>query len=272
MRRLAGGLCLAAMLAAPPALACQLSLDGPARQGGLLIGSVTPGASVTVDGKAVRVSADGHFLVGLGRDAKLTQKVAAKMPDGRTLVCPLHIAKRQYQVQRINGLPGRKVTPKPEDVRRIKADNAAIGRVRRTDNAATDFLAGFKWPLTGRISGIYGSQRILNGKPRSPHNGVDIAAPKGTPIRAAAPGIVALVHPDMFYTGKSVMIDHGHGLSSIYVHMSAITVKPGQRVGQGDVIGKVGMTGRATGPHLHWGISLFATHLDPALLAGKMTK
>ncbi|MBT6096604.1 MAG: M23 family metallopeptidase [Rhodospirillaceae bacterium] len=257
---------------AMPALACQLTLQGPAKQGGLLIGSAPAGAKVSVDGRAVRVAPDGRFLVGFGRDAKVKTKVLALTSDGHTLACPVVIAKRTYQVQRIDGLPKRQVTPDPVAIARIKKDNAAIGRVRRLDTASTDFAAPFIWPVKGRISGIFGSQRILNGKPRSPHNGVDIAAPKGTPIVAPAPGVVALVHPDMFYTGKSVMLDHGHGLSSVYVHMSDISVKQGQRVAKGEMIGKVGKTGRATGPHLHWGVSLFATHLDPMLLTGKMPK
>ncbi len=263
---------LAIFLMAPRVTACQLSLDGPAKQGGLLIGTVTPGASVQVDGQAVRVSPDGHFLVGFGRDAKSKAKVEAVMADGRRLGCPVSVARRSYQIQRIDGLPKRQVTPDPKALARIRADNAAIRAVRKLDTASTDFLAGFDWPLKGRISGIFGSQRVLNGQPRSPHNGVDIAAPTGTPIHAPARGVVRLVHPDMFYTGKSIMLDHGHGLTSVYVHMSAISVKEGQRVAKGDVIGKVGKTGRATGPHLHWGVSLFATHLDPMLLVGAMRK
>lgn len=263
---------LAIFLMAPRVMACQLSLDGPAKQGGLLIGTVTPGASVQVDGQAVRVSPDGRFLVGFGRDAKSKAKVEAVMADGRRLGCPVSVARRSYQIQRIDGLPKRQVTPDPKALARIRADNAAIRAVRKLDTASTDFLAGFDWPLKGRISGIFGSQRVLNGQPRSPHNGVDIAAPTGTPIHAPAPGVVRLVHPDMFYTGKSIMLDHGHGLTSVYVHMSAISVKEGQRVAKGDVIGKVGKTGRATGPHLHWGVSLFATHLDPMLLVGAMRK
>jgi len=263
---------LAVFLLATPAWACELSLDGPLKQGGLLIGTVTPGAKVSVDGRSVRVSPDGHFLVGFGRNAKTKAKVEAVMEDGRRLACPLSIAGRQYQIQRIDGLPKRQVTPDPKALARIRADNAAIREVRKLDTASTDFLAGFDWPLKGRISGIFGSQRVLNGKPRSPHNGVDIAAPTGTPIHAPAPGVVRLVHPDMFYTGKSIMLDHGHGLTTVYVHMSAIAVKEGQRVAKGDIIGKVGKTGRATGPHLHWGASLFATHLDPMLLVGPMPK
>ena len=139
--------------------------------------------------------------------------------------------------------------------------------MRKRDTETTYFASGFLRPIKGgRISGVYGSQRILNGKPRSPHNGLDIAVPKGTPVMAAADGIVALVHEDMFYTGKTVMIDHGHGLTSVYIHMDSIRVADGQRVTKGAPIGTVGMTGRATGPHLHWGVTWFGTHLDPALL------
>ena len=252
-------------LIAGTADACEIPLQGQAAQGGLVIGRVAAGTPVSVNGAPVRVSPDGLFLVGFGRDAPGSATVVAG-----GMRCVLAVEDRNYKITRIEGLPRRKVTPRAEDLKRIKADNAAIGRVRRLDTAATDFAAGFAWPLKGRVSGVFGSQRVLNGNPRRPHNGVDIAAPTGTPIRAPAPGTVALVHPDMFFSGKTVMLDHGHGLSSVYIHMSAITVKAGQRVRAGDVIGKIGMTGRATGPHLHWGISLFRTHLDPALIAGPM--
>lgn len=251
--------------------ACTIPFQGQAMQGGLVIGRAAPTSQVQVAGKPVRVSNDGLFLVGFGRDAPSEIKVEVISNDGK-MICNLAVERRKYDIQRIDGLPKRKVTPKAVDVKRIRADNAAIGKVRKLNSAGTDFADGFAWPLKGRISGVFGSQRVLNGKPRRPHNGVDIAAPKGTPIVAPAPGKVVLVHPDMFYTGKSIMIDHGHGLSSVYVHMSEISVKEGQRVAAGDQIGKVGMTGRATGPHLHWGMSLFKTHLDPALLAGPLEK
>ena len=225
-----------------------------------------PGTPVSVMGKPVRVSAEGLFLVAFSRDA--TEPVELK---SGLVNCTLQPQKRTYKISRIDGLPPQKVTPRaPEDLARIRADNAAIQEVRRLDTAATDFVGGFKWPVTGRLSGAFGAQRILNGKPRQHHNGVDVAAPIGTPIAAAAPGRVVLVHQDMFFAGKTVILDHGHGLTSIYIHMSEITVKEGQRVKTGDTIGRVGMTGRATGPHLHWGVTLFGTHVDPHLLAGPM--
>ncbi len=243
-----------------------LELEGDFSQGGLVVGRTAPGARVSLDGRNVRVSEEGVFLVGFGRDAGGTAELAVREPGGGRRLRTLEIEPRKWKVQRIDGLPGRKVTPKPEDLAHIRADNAAIGRVRKLDTATPHFMSGFVQPVEGRISGVFGSQRILNGKPRRPHNGLDIAAPEGTPVRAMADGLVALVHPDMFFTGKTVMIDHGHGLSSVYVHMSAITVEEGQWIAKGAVIGKVGRTGRATGPHLHWGVSLFSTHLDPSLL------
>jgi len=252
--------------------ACELGLEGTAKQGGLMVGTAPTGAVVSVDGKRVRLSPSGRFLVGFGRNAAKSAVVTARLPGGKAISCTIGVESQKYKIQRIDGLPRRQVTPDPKALARIKADNLAIRAVRRMDTASEDFLTGFAWPLKGRISGVFGSQRILNGKPRSPHNGVDVAAPTGTPIVAPAPGRIVLVHPDMFYTGKSVMIDHGHGLSSIYVHMSKISVKEGERVKRGQEIGRVGKTGRATGPHLHWGVSLFSTHLDPMLLVGKMPK
>ena len=241
-------------------------LKGSLIPGSLITGKVAPGSKINFHKKTVRVSPDGTFILGFGRNAKLTQSIEILDPNGFTYTQNIKLKKRTYNITRIDGLPGRKVTPNPKDVKRIKANNAGIGRVRQLDTKTQNFLVGFQWPILGRISGVYGSQRILNGKPRSPHNGVDIAAPKGSTVLATAKGTIALVHQDMFYSGKTVMIDHGHGLSSIYIHMSEILVKQGQLVTKGEAIGAVGMTGRATGPHLHWGISLFGTHLDPMLI------
>ena len=249
--------------------ACAAVFQGQAVQGGLIVGRTTPGARVEIAERSVRVSPDGLFLAGFGRDAPTTLVLSITEKGKPVRPCEIAVKARTYKVTRIDGLAKSKVTPrKPAHLKRIRADNAAIGKVRGLETAHTDFAGGFIWPLKGRLSGVYGSQRILNGKPRRPHNGVDIAAPKGSPIRATGPGIIALVHEDMFLSGKTVMIDHGHGLSSVYIHMSAITVRQGQKVAQGDQIGRVGMTGRTTGPHLHWGMSLFKTALDPALLAG----
>jgi len=262
---------LAAALAPGVNAAGDLRLDGPLVQGGLVTGRTEPGARVTVNGRDVRVSERGVFLIGFARDAKPTATLRIRYPGGGETRKSLPIKQRDYKVQRINGLPSRKVTPIPEDLARIKNDNAKIAGVRRRDTPVTGFASGFQWPATGPLSGVFGSQRILNGKPKNPHNGVDVAAPHGAPVTAAADGTVALVHPDMFYTGKTVMIDHGHGLSSVYVHMDKILVRDGQRVSKGTPIGAVGKTGRVTGPHLHWGLSLFDVHLDPSLVVGPMS-
>ena len=248
----------------------RVTLQGALMPGGLVTGKVAPGSKIRFQGMPVRISPEGGFILGFCHDAKLDQIMEILDPSGSTYSQNIKLKSRTYKTTHIDGLPERKVTPKLTDVKRIKAENAGIAQVRKLDTEAQNFLAGFQWPTLGRISGVFGSRRVLNGKPRSPHNGVDIASPEGTSILASAAGIVALVHQDMFYSGKTVMIDHGHGLSSVYIHMRTITVKNGQHVSKGDLIGTVGMTGRATGPHLHWGISLFGTHLDPMLIvAGK---
>lgn len=249
-----------------PVHAGSLELDGNLTQGGLLMGRADPGTRVALDGRAVRVSNDGLFVAGFGRSANSQAMLSVTYPDGTTETRTLTVAARKWKIQRIDGLPKRKVTPEKRDLDRIRREGALIAGVRKLDTNATLFKSGFLQPLEGRISGVFGSQRILNGKPRRPHNGLDIAAPKGTPVKAAADGRVALVHQDMFFTGKTVMLDHGHGLSSVYIHMDSILVAEGQTVIKGTPIGTVGMTGRATGPHLHWGVSWFGTHLDPALL------
>ncbi len=245
--------------------AASLELSGAPIQGGLVIGKAEPGARVLLDGTSIRVAADGTFLLGFGRDASPEAALVVER-DGTREARLLAVAQRTYDIQRIDGLPPRQVTPDPETLRRIREESGLIRTVRGRDMARPLFRSGFAWPVHGVVSGVFGSQRILNGEPRSPHNGLDIAAPEGTPVRAAADGIVALLHQDMFFTGKTVMLDHGHGLTSVYVHMSAIDVAKGAAVGRGETIGRVGATGRATGPHLHWGVTLFGTHLDPALL------
>ncbi len=247
-------------------LACDIDLRGEMVQGGLVIGRVMNDGPVHYGDRAVRVSPEGVFLIGFGRDSPKSVLLRAGKKK-----CRLAIASRTYKISRIDGLPSRKVTPvKPSDLRQIREDNDAINRVRRIDTASTDFTYGFQWPIKGRISGVFGSQRVLNGKPRRPHNGIDIAAPSGTSVHAPAPGRVVLTHPGMFFSGKTVIIDHGHGLTSIYIHLSEITVRKDDRIKAGEKIGSVGMTGRATGPHLHWGITWFQTHLDPQLLVGPM--
>jgi murein DD-endopeptidase MepM/ murein hydrolase activator NlpD len=262
-------LLLAALLLSPGAIAAEITFGGEAIQGGLMIGMTEPGSAVTVDGKKVRVAADGTFLVGFGREATKATVVAVT-PQGAKVSKALMVKKRQYQIDRIDGLPPGQVTPDPEALKRIKADTADLAQARADDLDRPYFESGFQWPVIGRISGVYGSQRILNGEARQPHYGVDIAAPKGTPIHAMADGVITMAHQDMFFTGKTVVIDHGHGLSSVYAHMDRIDVKVGDVVKKGEVFGAIGQTGRVTGPHTHWGVSLRTIPLDPALLVGPM--
>ncbi len=273
MRRRALAAILGAGLAGAlsvPADGGELRLEGAPIQGGLVVGRAEPGARVHLDGRRLRVSADGLFLFGFGRDAGPTAKLVVRHADGTDERRVLEVAKRTYKVQRIDGLPPKMVTPGPEELKRIRAEQALINRARNRDTPNSNFAARFRWPALGRVSGVYGSRRILNGRPRRPHFGLDIAAPAGAPVVAPAPGEVALVHEGMYFTGKTVMLDHGHGLTSIFIHMSAIAVKAGQKVRRGALIGRVGQTGRATGPHLHWGLNWFGVRLDPARLVGPM--
>ena len=257
------------LAAASPAHA-QVSFEGHFEQGGLVYGHTTPGARVTLDGQPVRLTPDGEFLLGFGRDAAPTATVDVTAPDGRHETKVLPIAARTWNIQRIEGLPEKQVTPPPEDLARIKADIAEVFAARARDTDVLLFRSGFKWPAIGPISGVYGSQRILNGEPRQPHYGIDIAAPAGTPVLAAADGIVSMADENMLLTGKTLILDHGYGLSSTYMHMSAITVKPGQKVKQGQMIGRIGATGRVTGPHVDWRVNLYQVRLDPALLVPPM--
>jgi hypothetical protein len=256
--------------AVAPATAGTLQLDGSFTQGGLVIGTTEPDAEVTLDGKAVRVAASGRFVFGFGREAAAEATLLVEHPDGSRSERRLSIAKRDYDIQRIDGLPQAMVTP-PEDVlARIKAENDMIRAARAIDRPEPLFDSGFAWPARGTISGVYGSQRILNGEPRQPHYGVDIAAPEGAPVAAPADGMVVLAERDLYYTGGTLIIDHGHGLSSALLHMQSLTVAAGERVKQGQPVGTLGATGRATGPHLDWRINWFEERIDPALLVPPM--
>jgi hypothetical protein len=264
------GIALAALAFGAHASAATLTLDGTATQGGLVRGTVAPGATVTLDGKPVRVAPDGHFIVGFGRDAAPTAALDVIAPDGSVMHRDLAVTPRQWDVRRIDGLPEEEVTPDAETLARIHRESAEFGAALDTDSTALFFEQKLQWPVTGTISGIYGSQSILDGQPRAPHLGVDIAAPAGTPIKAAAAGGVSLAERDLYFTGGTVIVNHGYGLSTIYVHLSKLEVRRGDKVAQGQVIGTLGATGRATGPNLHWGVAWYRVRLDPQLVAGKM--
>ena len=250
--------------------AADVELSATATQGGLLIGRAPEAASVEFDGRRLRLSDTGVFLLGFGRDAPATAEVVITGRDGGVERREITVAQREYRIQRIDGLPGEKVTPPESVLERIRSEGARVSAARALDDERTDFLDGFVWPLTGRISGVYGSQRVLNGEPRRPHFGVDVAAPTGTPVVAPADAIVRLAEPDLYFSGGTLIMDHGHGLTSTFIHLSRVLVEPGQHVRQGEVVAEVGATGRATGPHLDWRMNLFDARLDPALLTPPM--
>jgi len=253
-----------------PATAQDLTLAGALSQGGLVTGRTLPGAEVRLDGRPVRVGADGRFLLGFGREAAPEAVLELTLPDGTVARRTLAIEQRSYDIQRIDGLQPEKVTPPEEVLARIADERAMVAVVRKVDRPEPWFETGFVWPVTGPISGVYGSQRILNGEPKWPHFGVDVAVPVGTPVVAPADGLVVVAHDDMYYSGGTVLLDHGYGLTSAYLHLHEVSVAEGQMLRQGDRLGSVGATGRVTGAHLDWRFNWFDRRLDPVLIAGPM--
>ncbi|HEY2396686.1 MAG TPA: M23 family metallopeptidase [Rudaea sp.] len=236
------------------------------QQGQLVIGHAPPGSEIELGGRKLRVAGDGTFVFGLDRDAPATLRLNVHYGAHKEIL-QFKVGQRKYHVERVEGLPQKTVTPDPETAARIEREQAAVAEARKRDDAREDFLHGFALPVPdARISGVYGSQRIDNGTPKAPHMGLDMAVPVGTPVHAPAAGIVTFAEPDLVLTGGTVLIDHGYGLSSSFLHMSRLDVKAGDRVGRGKVIGASGMTGRASGPHVHWGFNWFDVRLDPALL------
>ena len=259
------------LLVAPGGFA-ETRLEGEFVQGSLVIGFTEPGNKVNFDGREIRVSETGVFLIGFNRDESERVSLVVTQPEGMVEDRVINVAAREYDIDKVEGVPQETVTPRAEDLERIRKDTAMIINARSNDDPRTDFTAGFSWPAKGRISGVYGSQRIYNGEPRRPHYGLDIAAPIGTPVVAPAPGVVTLAHPDMFYSGGTIIIDHGHGLSSSLLHLSKVLVKVGDIVQPNQKIGEIGMSGRANGPHLDWRINLFNIRLDPQLLVSGISQ
>ncbi|MGZ5921485.1 MAG: M23 family metallopeptidase, partial [Rhizomicrobium sp.] len=262
MRRrgfIAAGLAFAATpswAVSPEGKAGRLVVKGAMEQGSLGLGYAEPKAGVTVDGQKVRLSPDGVFAFGFGFDQTKPSIVIVTWSDGRIETQSYMPAPRQYEIQHVNGLPQNTVTPPPEVLVRIKQEAESIYLARQRDTAGEDFLSGFDWPAPGIESGVFGSQRIDNGVPMTPHFGVDMAAPTGTPIHAPANGTVSL-SADHYLNGGFTLIDHGQGVSTSYLHQSKRLVKDGDVVKRGQLIGEIGQTGRATGPHLHWAMNWF---------------
>ncbi len=237
---------------------------GKFEQGSFILGKVKPNSKVQIDGRNVRVTKDGFFAFGLDRDRKNNVIIRVKNKESFTTI-EKKIIKRSYKIQRIDGLPPKHVTPPPEVYERIKKDNRMIGDARSIDSRYEFFKNKFIYPIDKYIiTGVYGSQRILNGKPRRPHYGIDFHAPEGTPVKAMMDGEVTLSEKDMYFTGGTIIFDHGHGVSTLFMHLKDVNVKVGQKVKQGEIVGTLGKSGRATGPHLDIRLNWFDVKLDPA--------
>ncbi len=245
-------------------------LLGDPREGGLIWGQVAPGATVTLDDMPLDVLPNGYFVAAFHRDAPAVSQLT--VDDHCRLA--IDVDQREYRIQRVEGVPQRTVTPPPEQLERIRRERALVAAAKGEFIERPDWLmqidGGFTWPVTGRISGVYGSQRVYNGTPGNPHYGVDIAVPTGTPVRAPAAGRVTLAEGDLFYSGGTVILDHGYGLSSSFLHLSEVSVAVGDELEVGDLIGAVGATGRATGPHLDWRMSWRDRRVDPQRLVPVM--
>ena len=240
-----------------------VEFKGDFKLGSFILGKTDPNSKVLIDNREVRVTNDGYFAFGLDRDRKNNVIIKIKNKEDIKLI-EKKVFKRYYKIQRIDGLPPNQVTPPPEVYERIKKDNILIGKARSIDSKLIFFKEKFIYPIDKYIiTGVYGSQRILNGKPRRPHYGIDFHAPEGTPVKSMMSGIVTMVEKDMYFTGGTIIFDHGHGISTLYMHMKDINVKKGQKVKKGQIVGTLGQSGRATGPHLDIRLNWFEIKLDP---------
>jgi len=254
------------LLVASTAGAVEVVLHGPREQGALLYGVAAPGSSVTLDGTAVPVLPDGRYLIGLDRDAAATATVVVTAPNGKSATLALEVAPRDYRIQRIDGLPPEQVTPPAELLERLARERESLLAAREALSLVDHWAQGFGWPAKGPITGVFGSQRILNGEPRQPHYGVDVAIPVGTPVAAPAAGVVVLAAEDYFYQGTIVVIDHGLGLMSTLMHLSALQAATGDSVAAGQIVALSGKSGRVTGAHLDWRVSWRGAWIDPVQL------
>jgi len=239
-----------------------IEFQGKFIQGHFIIGKTDPKSKIKVGKKEVKISKDGFFVFGIDRDRKFDLTFTKILDEKKTIITKT-VLKRKYNIQRIDGLEESKVTPPESVYKRIKKENNAIGEARAINSDLIFFKDKFIMPVEGIISGVYGSQRILNGKPKWPHYGIDIAAKQGTIIKSSGAGVVTMAEDDLYYTGGTIIMDHGHGISTIYSHLENILVSVGDKINQGDVIGTVGSTGRSTGPHLDFRVNWFQTRLDP---------
>ncbi len=272
MARLRALACALVLCAAGPASAQDGGLDerivfpASVSQGALVFGKVPAGSVVRYAGRELRPTPYGTVVFGVDRREQGPLRLEVVRPDGTRAAETVAVTARDWPLEHVNGVPPKTVNPPPAIAERIRREQAQVTAARIRDDARTDFAAPFIWPVQGRISGRFGSGRVYNGQPGAGHSGMDIAVPTGTPVKAPAAGVVTFANPDLYLTGGTVLIDHGHGVSSNFLHLSRIDVKTGDRVAQGQVIGAVGATGRATGPHLHWGMNWFDVRVDPLLV------
>ncbi|ABV36423.1 peptidase M23B [Shewanella sediminis HAW-EB3] len=254
----------------PSEVSAQVQLTGQMEQGALIRGQVTPGTTASLNGEALKVTPQGAFAFGFSRDAELKQELRLVYPDGLTQIKPLSILAKEYKIDRLTGISKKIMKPDPKAQARAAKDSKQVKAARAQFSDKTAFSQDFIWPLTGRISGVYGSQRVYNGKPGNPHYGVDVAAKTGTVVVAPADGKISLSVPDMFYSGGTIILDHGYGVSSSFLHLSKLYVKEGQEIKQGQPIAEVGATGRVTGPHLDWRVNWYQMRLDPVTIVPSM--
>ncbi len=251
-------------------VSAQVLLTGQMEQGALIRGQVTPGTTAFLNGEALKVTPQGDFAFGFSRDAELKQELKLVYPDGLTQIKPLSLLAKKYKIDRLTGISKKIMKPDPKAQARAAKDSKQVKAARAQFSDKTAFSQEFIWPLTGRISGVYGSQRVYNGKPGNPHYGVDVAAKTGTVVVAPADGKISLSVPDMFYSGGTIILDHGYGVSSSFLHLSKLYVKEGQEIKQGQPIAEVGATGRVTGPHLDWRVNWYQMRLDPVTIVPSM--
>ncbi len=255
-----------ALVASASFSAMALELKGHLTQGGLVTGKLENANSVSLDGKSLKLSPNGDFVFGFGRDAETTHTLKWVDNTGKSHSQPLAITKREYEIDKITGVAKKYVSPAKEVSARISREAVAVRKAREVDSDLLYFLDPVLKPAEGRISGVYGSQRYFNGEPRRPHFGLDIANKTGSPVYAPISGTVVFAEPDLYYSGGTLIIDHGHGITSTYIHLSKLDVKVGDKIEQGNKVAEIGATGRVTGPHLDWRFNWKGERLDPALL------
>ena len=270
--RLAGALLAWLVVALPAAGSDRRSeVAESVQQGSLVVGHTQPRNTVELNGNPLHVGKDGAFAFGVGRDEAGPLRLAIAWFDGARETVNIRITPRNWPVERIKGVPPATINPPPEIAARIQREQAQVAAARLRDDDRDDYEGPFIWPVKGRISGRFGNQRVYvlpdnSDVPKAPHSGMDIAVATGTPVLAPASGIVTFAAPDLYLTGGTVLLDHGHAVSSNFLHLSRIDVKVGDRVQRGQVIGAAGATGRATGPHLHWGMNWCDVRIDPLLV------